>query len=113
MRIKIFCWKAQNQTKLIHLNVQRVSRNLDVYKGDIWPFQTNKKYHMEINQFKDPESIATIFSVKVNDEVKYSKVNTQPMTFPEANLYLSDHDYPSLGDSGQITDFCITNMYHY
>ena len=82
-------------------------------EGDLWPFQVNQKYHVEINQFKDPNSIATIFSVKIDGDVKYSKVNTQPIVFPEVNLYLSDGDYPSLGDSGQMSDLCITNMHHY
>ena len=82
-------------------------------EGDLWPFQVNQKYHVEIIQFKDPDSIATIFSVKIDGDVKYSKVNTQPIVFPEVNLYLSDGNYPSLGDSGQMSDLCITNMHHY
>ena len=64
-------------------------------------------------QYKDPASTAIIFTIKIDGGVKYTKVNTVPTVFPEVNLYLSDKDYPSLGNSGELSDLCITNLHHF
>ena len=91
----------------------RTSIGGDWNDGDIWPFQINQKYHVEIVQFKDPSSTAILFTIKIDGGVKYTKVNTQPTIFPEVNLYLSDKDYPSFGPSGELTNFCVTNLHNY
>ena len=69
----------------------------------IYNYELNTDYHFEISQNKNPSGEA-IYSINVNGETFFEIVNTNPLKFENAKLYLSNPWYPTFGAFGKVSN---------
>ena len=71
-------------------------------------YQLNQWYHFQISQFMIPNTDKGQYRIKVNCKTVHETLNSQPRSFPEAKLYLSNPWIPSLGSYGTMSNLTIT-----
>ena len=71
-------------------------------------YNLDQLYHIEISQKKQSNEEA-LYTISVNGTIFHEVINTTPMIFQDAKLYLSDPWYKSFASYGTLSNLRINN----
>ena len=84
----------------------RVNGN-DLYATQ-YDYEFNKQYQIEISQKKNSDGVA-VYKIIINGETFHEVINTTPINFDNARLYLSDTHYDTFAPYGNLANLRISS----